>query len=170
FGFTPAMIMLMKSLNAMYQFWLHTEAINKLPGWFECVFNTPSHHRVHHGSDIEYLDKNHAGILIIWDKIFGTYQEEVHKPKYGLTKNIQSNNPFVITMYEWKNLFKDLKKAKSLYDSINYLFNAPGWSNDGSSKTARQLQAEVSSKCKNCSNISCSKRMKLYQTIQNKAS
>ncbi len=162
-GFTPAMIMFMKSLNAMYQFWLHTEAINKLPGWFEAVFNTPSHHRVHHGSDVEYLDKNHAGILIIWDKIFGTYQEEVHKPKYGLTKNIQSNNPFVITMYEWKNLFKDLKKSKSLRDSINYLFNAPGWSSDGSSKTTRQLQTEAShDDCKNCSNTSCVKRMTFH--------
>jgi sterol desaturase/sphingolipid hydroxylase (fatty acid hydroxylase superfamily) len=159
-GFTPAKIMFVKSLTAIYQFWLHTEAINKLPRWFETVFNTPSHHRVHHGSDVEYLDKNHGGITIIWDKLFGTYQEEIHRPTYGLTKNIGSYNPFVIFLYEWKNIFNDLKKAKTVRECINYLFNAPGWSSNGEGKTAKQLQAGVTQKdCKNCSNKVCAKRM-----------
>jgi sterol desaturase/sphingolipid hydroxylase (fatty acid hydroxylase superfamily) len=142
-GFTPAMIMFMKSLTAIYQFWLHTEAIGKLPGWFEGVFNTPSHHRVHHGSDVEYLDKNHGGITIIWDKIFGTFQEETHRPTYGLTKNIGSYNPFVIFLFEWKNMFKDLRRAKTPREFFNYIFNAPGWNSDGKGQTAKQLQSRI---------------------------
>jgi hypothetical protein len=162
-GFTPAMVIFMKSLFGIYQFWLHTEAINKLPKWVEAVFNTPSHHRVHHASDVDYLDKNHAGVLIAWDKLFGTFCEEGHSPKYGLTKNIPSQNPFVITFFEWNNLFRDLKKATSLRERLNYIFKAPGWSKDGSTKTTRRLQATgakekervVHSNCKNCSSPTC---------------
>ncbi len=142
-GIEPYMIIFMKSASVIYQFWMHTETINKLPNWFESIFNTPSHHRVHHSSNVEYLDKNHAGTLIIWDKLFGTYQEEITKPKYGLTENIKSANPFTIEFFEWKNLFNDLKKTKSLKHRIQYLFNSPGWSHDGSTKTAKQLQGEV---------------------------
>src|SRR6478735_3013935 len=139
-GINPAMLLFTKSLNVIYQFWLHTEAIKKLPRFIEFIFNTPSHHRVHHGSDIEYLDKNHAGILIIWDRIFGTYQDETHRPQYGLTKNIHSANPFVITFYEWKNLVQDLKRSGCLKDALSYIFKAPGWSKDGSNKTTHDLQ------------------------------
>lgn len=142
-GFAPYMVIFMKSASVLYQFWLHTETIKKLPKWFEAAFNTPSHHRVHHSSDVEYLDKNHAGTLIIWDKFFGTYQEEIFKPKYGLTENIKSFNPFVIAFHEWKSLFNDFKKAKSLSHGIQYLFNSPGWSHDGSTKTTKQLQSEL---------------------------
>ena len=145
-GITPAMIMLMKAVGVVYQFWLHTEAIDKMPKWFEAIFNTPSHHRVHHATNIEYLDKNHAGTLIIWDKFFGTFQEEEQKPVYGLTKKINSSNPVVIAFHEWKNLFSDFKKAKGIKDYANYLFNVPGWSNDGSSKTTKQLQTEIHGK------------------------
>ena len=141
-----AMIMLMKAVGVVYQFWLHTEAINKMPSWFEAIFNTPSHHRVHHATNVEYLDKNHAGTLIIWDKIFGTFKEEEQKPVYGLTKKINSSNPVVIAFHEWKNLFNDFKKAKNIKDYANYLFNVPGWSNDGSSKTTKQLQKELNKK------------------------
>jgi sterol desaturase/sphingolipid hydroxylase (fatty acid hydroxylase superfamily) len=144
-GIEPAMIVFMKALSVIYQFWLHTEMIRKMPGWFEVFFNTPSHHRVHHGSDIDYLDKNHGGFLIIWDKLFGTFQKETHKTIYGLTKKISSTNPFIIAVHEWKNLFKDLKKANKLKDYLNYIFNSPGWSNDGSSKTTRQLRASPGS-------------------------
>jgi sterol desaturase/sphingolipid hydroxylase (fatty acid hydroxylase superfamily) len=140
-GINPYMVIFMKSLSVIYQFWMHTESIKKLPNWFEAVFNTPSHHRVHHSSDVEYLDKNHAGTLIIWDKMFGTYKEEEFKPKYGLTENINSANPFVIEFFEWKNIFKDLKKTNSIKHRIQYLFNSPGWSHDGSTKTTKQLQS-----------------------------
>jgi hypothetical protein len=151
----------MKSLTAIYQFWLHTETINKLPRWLEAIFNTPSHHRVHHGSDVEYLDKNHGGITIVWDKIFGTYQEEIHTPKYGLTKNIGSYNPIVIFLFEWKNIFKDLRRSKNVREFINYLFNAPGWSSDGKSKTTKQLQRKPHKDCSSCTNTSCTKQMML---------
>jgi hypothetical protein len=134
----------MKSLTAIYQFWLHTETINKLPRWLEAIFNTPSHHRVHHGSDVEYLDKNHGGITIVWDKIFRTYQEEIHTPKYGLTKNIGSYNPIVIFLFEWKNIFKDLRRSKNVREFINYLFNAPGWSSDGKSKDNKTIAEKAS--------------------------
>lgn len=139
-GFDPYMILFMKSASAIYQFWLHTETIHKLPKWFEAVFNTPSHHRVHHGSDLAYLDKNHAGNLIIWDKMFGTYQEEIFTPTYGLTENITSYNPFVIAFDEWNKIIQDIKKAKLLKDRFNYFFDTPGWSHDGSTKTTKQLQ------------------------------
>jgi sterol desaturase/sphingolipid hydroxylase (fatty acid hydroxylase superfamily) len=139
-GINPAMLLFMKSINVIYQFWLHTEAIKKLPRCVEFIFNTPSHHRVHHGSDIEYLDKNHGGILIIWDRLFRTYRHEVRRPQYGLTKNIHSANPFIITFHEWKNLVQDLKKSRCLKDSLSYIFKAPGWSKDGSRKTTFNLQ------------------------------
>jgi sterol desaturase/sphingolipid hydroxylase (fatty acid hydroxylase superfamily) len=124
-GIDPYMVIFMKSVSVIYQFWMHTETIGKLPGWFEAVFNTPSHHIVHHSSNVEYLDKNHAGTLIIWDKLFGTYQKEIFKPKYGLTENIKSYNPFVIAFHEWKNLFKDFKRAKKLKDCFHYLLTLP---------------------------------------------
>ncbi|MGH2565918.1 MAG: sterol desaturase family protein, partial [Ginsengibacter sp.] len=142
-GIEPYMIILMKSISVLYQFWMHTETIKKLPKWFEMLFNTPSHHRVHHGSNIEYLDKNHGGTLIIWDKLFGTFQQEIFKPTYGLTENIKSLNPFVIEFYEWKNLFNDLRKSGKLKDRFHYLFNSPGWSYDGKTKTAKQLQSQL---------------------------
>ena len=141
-GIEPFMIVWMKSIAVLYQFWMHTETIKKLPKWFEAFFNTPSHHRVHHGSDIAYLDKNHGGTLIIWDKIFGTFQQEIFKPTYGLTENIKSFNPFVIAFHEWKKIFKDFRRAKKLRDRIRYLVCPPGWSHDGSTKTTKQLQAE----------------------------
>ena len=142
-GIEPYMVIFMKSANVVYQFWMHTETIGKLPKWFELLFNTPSHHRVHHGSDVEYLDKNHAGTLIIWDKLFGTYQEEIFKPKYGLTENINSYNPAKIVLHEWKKISRDFKKTKKFRDRFNYLFNSPGWSHDGSSKTTKQLQKSL---------------------------
>jgi sterol desaturase/sphingolipid hydroxylase (fatty acid hydroxylase superfamily) len=139
-GINPAMLLFTKSVNAIYQFWLHTESIKKLPRFIEYIFNTPSHHRVHHGSDVEYLDKNHGGILMIWDRMFGTYQNEIHIPQYGLTKHINSNNPFIITFFEWKNLVHDLQRSKCISDFLGYIFKAPGWSKDGTRKTTRDLQ------------------------------
>lgn len=143
-GFHPAMIMLMQSVSLLYQFWIHTEAIDKMPKWFEFFFNTPSHHRVHHGSDLLYLDKNHAGILIIWDRMFGTFQPEIFTPKYGLTRNVKTFNPVKVAFYEWINLAKDLRKPNGVKHFFQYLFNPPGWSHDGSSKTTRQLRENAS--------------------------
>ncbi|NNK80715.1 MAG: sterol desaturase family protein, partial [Flavobacteriales bacterium] len=94
-GFHPIMIMTQMSISLLYQFWIHTETVDKMPQWFEAIFNTPSHHRVHHASNPRYLDRNHAGILILWDRLFGTFEPESvqEKPVYGLTKNIDSFNP-----------------------------------------------------------------------------
>lgn len=138
-GIPPLMVFTMASISLIYQFFLHTQAVGKL-GFLEYFFNTPSHHRVHHGTNIKYLDKNHAGVLIIWDKIFGTFQEEQEKAVYGLTKNISTTNPLKIATAEYKEIWKDLKKTKNWQDKIGYLFKPPGWSHDGSTKTTRQLQ------------------------------
>jgi sterol desaturase/sphingolipid hydroxylase (fatty acid hydroxylase superfamily) len=142
-GFEPGMILLMQSVSLIYQFWIHTEAIDKMPKWFEFIFNTPSHHRVHHGSDLLYLDKNHAGILIIWDRLFNTFQAEIFHPTYGLTKNVNTFNPVKIAFYDWINMVKDFKKSKNIRHILGYMFNAPGWSHDGSSKTTEQLRKEI---------------------------
>ncbi len=139
-GFHPLAIVFMHSVSLLYQFWIHTELINRLPCWFEFIFNTPSHHRVHHSSDVKYLDRNHAGILIIWDRMFGTFQKEEEHPNYGLTRNIDSFNPLYIATHEWIDIFKDLWKNPRY--ALQYLFGPPGWSHDGSRKTSAQLRAE----------------------------
>ncbi|MEQ9263401.1 MAG: sterol desaturase family protein [Owenweeksia sp.] len=137
-GFHPLMILFMHSVSLLYQFWIHTEVIQKLPGWFEAVFNTPSHHRVHHASDLKYLDKNHAGILIIWDRMFGTFQPEEERPTYGLTKNIDTYNPLIIATHEWRDIIKDVWRYPGQW--TGYVFGPPGWSHDGSRQTTTQLQ------------------------------
>lgn len=139
-GFHPLAILFMHSISLLYQFWIHTELIDRMPRWFEYIFNTPSHHRVHHSSDAKYLDRNHAGILIIWDRMFGTFTEEEEHPTYGLTTNIKSFNPLYIASHEWLAIFKDLW-AHPRY-AWQYLFGPPGWSHDGSRKTSAQLRAE----------------------------
>ncbi|WP_080057363.1 sterol desaturase family protein [Spirosoma aerolatum] len=141
-GFPPIAIMTMQSISLLYQFWIHTELINKFPAPIEAIFNTPSHHRVHHGSDLDYLDKNHAGILIIWDRLFGTFQEERHRPTYGLTTNIDTHNPVRIAFHEWVSIGQDLRRSHSVGDALGYLFGPPGWSHDGSRKTTKQLRAQ----------------------------
>lgn len=144
-GFNPLMILTLQSISLLYQFWIHTEAIKKMPRWFEAVMNTPSHHRVHHASELKYLDKNHAGILIIWDRMFGSFQPEEERPTYGLTKNINTFNPIKIAFIEWINLGKDIRRGKSLSNAVKYLLNPPGWSHDGDGKTTMQLRKEKES-------------------------
>ena len=139
-GFHPIMIMSMQSISLIYQFWIHTETIGKMPYLIELIFNTPSHHRVHHSSDIQYLDRNHAGIFIIWDRMFGTFVPEQQHPNYGLTKNIQTFNPVRIALHEWRDIFSDLKASKNLPQFLGYLFGPPGWSHDGSRRTTAQLR------------------------------
>lgn len=137
-GVEPGVIVLLKSFSMIYQFWLHTESIRKLPHWFEFIFNTPSHHRVHHGSNEEYLDKNFGGILIIWDRMFGTYLPETIRPKYGLTKDINSNNILTIAFYEWVAIYKDLKRPGNKSDKWNYLLNKPGWKYEKNQSASKQ--------------------------------
>lgn len=142
-GFHPAMIFLMRGVSLIYQFWIHTEAIHRMPVLFQYIFNTPSHHRVHHSSDIKYLDKNHAGILVIWDRMFGTFKQEEEHPTYGLTTNINTYNPLKIAFLEWGAMIKDVIHAPNFSAAIGYLFGPPGWSHDGSRKTSQELQKEL---------------------------
>ena len=145
-GFDGMSIMFMYAVNQVYQFFLHTELIGKLPKWYEALFVTPSHHRVHHASNVIYLDKNMGQVLIIWDKFFGTYQAETEKPVYGITSKIESFNPITVMFYEWRKLFKDLGKHQPLIQRIKYLLKPPGWSPDGSTKTSEQLRTELTQK------------------------
>jgi len=139
-GFHPIWILFMQQISLIYQFWIHTETVHKLPRPLEFILNTPSHHRVHHGSDLKYLDKNHAGILIIWDRMFRTFQAEEERPTYGLTKNINSFNPVIVALKTWEELFKAAMNSGSVKNAVNYFIQPPGWSHDGSSKTVRQVR------------------------------
>lgn len=141
-GFHPIWVLFMQQISLIYQFWIHTEAISKLPKPVEFIFNTPSHHRVHHGSDLKYLDKNHAGILIIWDRLFNTFQAEEERPNYGLTTNINSFNPAVVAFKTWGDLFKKAYLSGSVLTGFRYFIKPPGWSHDGSTKTTAQLRKE----------------------------
>ena len=138
-GFHPGIIIFQMSISLLYQL------IQKTPKWIEFFFNTPSHHRVHHGSNPIYLDRNHAGILIIWDKLFGTFQPELksEKVKYGLVVNIKTYNPIFIAFNEWGALFKDLNtKNISVRNRIRYLYKPPGWKHDGTGKLSTDLKEE----------------------------
>ena len=145
FGFHPLDIVFMYSITQTYGILVHTKYINRMPFWFETVFVSPSHHRVHHASNVLYLDKNMGMCLIIWDKMFGTFQEETaaEPVKYGLTKPIDKPyHPLKIIFHEWQNIGKDLKKKVPFATKLKYLFMPPGWSHDGSTKTAKQMRAE----------------------------
>ena len=141
-GFPIEMILLQKSISLLYQYWLHTELIGKL-GWFGTVFNTPSHHRVHHGRNPFYLDRNHAGVFIIWDKMFGSFEPEGEPVDYGLTKNIHTYNPVKIAFHEWGAMLRDSWNAETWRGRLGYLFMPPGWREDGSGKTAGVLRQEA---------------------------
>ncbi len=145
-GFRPMDILFMYAITQIYGILVHTQAIKKLPAFIEYIFVTPSHHRVHHASNIKYLDKNMGMGLIIWDRMFGTFAEEdpQEPPVYGLTKNVEHpHHPIHIITHEWEAIAKDLRKNISLKDKLRYVFMPPGWSHDGSTKTSKQLQAEV---------------------------
>lgn len=139
-GFDPIWVLFMQQISLIYQFWIHTETIHKLPKPIEYIFNTPSHHRVHHGTNLHYLDKNHAGILIIWDRIFGTFQHEDEKPVYGLTKNVNTFNPAKVAFKTWGELFQQAFKSGSVKNAFRYFINPPGWSHDGSTKTTKEMR------------------------------
>ncbi len=141
-GFHPVIVLTMQSISLIYQFWIHTEVIHTLPRPIEYIFNTPSHHRVHHGVNLKYLDKNHAGVLIIWDRLFGTFQREEERPVYGLTRNIGSFNPVIVAFKTWGGLFRKAAHAGSIGNTLRYFIKPPGWSHDGSSLTTRELIEE----------------------------
>lgn len=142
-GFPPWMVLTQQAFSLLYQYWLHTEAITTMGRPFEWFFNTPSHHRVHHGRNAEYLDRNHGGILIIWDRMFGSFEPEVARVDYGLTTNLGRFNLFVVAFHEWAAIARDARSARSLRDAWNFVFGPPGWSPDGSRQTAKQMRKQM---------------------------
>ena len=143
-GFNAIDILYAYLLTQLYGNIVHTQYHVKLPKWYSWIFVTPSHHRVHHASNIPYLDKNMGMMLIIWDRLFGTFREEnLPEPiRFGLTKQPEDLGPVNILFHEWKALLRDIKRAPSLRVKFQYLFNPPGWSHDGSTQTARVMQRE----------------------------
>jgi sterol desaturase/sphingolipid hydroxylase (fatty acid hydroxylase superfamily) len=142
-GFPPEMALMFSAISLVYQFWIHTEAIDRL-GPLEWVLNTPSHHRVHHAINPRYLDANYAGVLIIWDRLFGTLVPEVKGEtiRYGIVSQLGTFNPFRVAFHEWAGIFRDLAKAKSFGEALGYMFGPPGWSPDGSRKTSASIKRE----------------------------
>ena len=143
-GFEPLIVFFCAGLNLIYQFWFHTEAIRKCPRWFEAIFNTPSHHRVHHAKNPKYLDANYAGVFIIWDKMFGTFvpEDPDEACNYGLVQDLDTFNPLRVATHEWVAIGKDMWSAKGLKNTGMFLLAPPGWTPDGSRKTSDMLRAE----------------------------
>jgi len=143
-GFNAIDILYAYLVTQLYGNLVHTQYHIPLPKWYDYIFVTPSHHRVHHASNVPYLDKNMGMILIIWDRLFGTFREEnLPEPiKYGLTHQPENMGPANILFHEWKALLSDVKHAPGLRNKLRYLFSPPGWSHDGSTQTARALQRE----------------------------
>jgi len=140
-GFPPAMVFFCAGLNLIYQFWIHTEAIKRLPRWFEAVMNTPSHHRVHHGVNPRYLDANYAGVFIIWDKMFGSFvaERDDEPVRYGIVKQLGSFNILWAAVHEWVGIAKDVWAAPWRH-KLSYIWREPGWSHDGSRATSAMIR------------------------------
>ena len=143
-GVRPEAVLAALSLNLLYQFWLHTTWIPKL-GWFEYVFNTPSAHRVHHASNVDYLDANYGGVLILFDRLFGTYVEEREDEpcRFGLVHPTTTHNPIVNQFEHWVSLGKDMMKSGSVLNAVGYLVMPPGWSHDGNGETTETLRRQA---------------------------
>jgi len=141
-GFPPAMVFFVGGLNLIYQFWIHTEVIGRMPRWFEAVMNTPSHHRVHHATNPRYLDRNYAGVFIVWDKWLGSFEPERDDdaPRYGIVKNLGSFNLLWAAFHEWVGIAKDVWAAPGLRAKLGYLVMPPGWSHDGSRDTSEIIK------------------------------
>lgn len=148
FGFRPLDILFMYSATQIWGTFVHTRLIGKM-GWLERIFVTPSHHRVHHASNARYLDKNMGMFLIIWDKLFGTFQKELSETEYepirfGITKNPDKQNALTVLFHEWIQIWKDVSaRGLSRAQRLHYLFDAPGYSHDGSRKTTKEIQQEL---------------------------
>ncbi len=142
-GFPPAMIFFCAGLNLIYQFWFHTEAIQKCPRWFEAVMNTPSHHRVHHATNPVYLDRNYAGVFIVWDRLFGTFQPELddQQIRYGIVKQLGSFNLLWVAFHELIGIARDVWSAP-WGAKLGYLWRPPGWSHDNSRDTSDALREQ----------------------------
>lgn len=141
--FEPGMVFFVGGVNLIYQFWIHTETVKRLPAWIEAVMNTPSHHRVHHATNPRYLDKNYAGVFIVWDRLFGTFETERDDDacRYGIVKNLGSFNPLWTAFHEWAGIARDIREAPDWRTRWNYIAQPPGWSHDGSRDTSETIKA-----------------------------
>jgi sterol desaturase/sphingolipid hydroxylase (fatty acid hydroxylase superfamily) len=141
-GFHPAMIAAVGAFNLIYQFWIHTEAVGRMPGWFEAVMNTPSHHRVHHAVNPRYLDRNYAGVFIVWDRLLGTFQPELDEEPcyYGIVRQLGSFNLVWAAFHEWAGIARDLRTAPWPH-KLGYVWRPPGWTHDGSRETTDSIKA-----------------------------
>lgn len=126
-GFKPETVILAVAISLAYQFFVHTESVKKMPAWFEAVFNTPSHHRVHHARNPQYIDRNYAGVLIIWDKLFGTFVPETERCDYGIVRQIHTRNPLVMMFHEWRDMFADVRRPGPLWLRVKHLWAPPEW-------------------------------------------
>lgn len=151
-GFTGQEVMFIYAVNQAYAFFVHTKLVGKL-GWYEKIFVTPSLHRVHHGSNAQYLDKNMGQVLIIWDKIFGTYAEEKEEVEYGLTTKLTTYFLPRVVFGEWGKIWHDLKKPVPFKDKFMYVFGPPGWSHDGSTLTSAQMRKKLTNQPAEKANI-----------------
>jgi len=133
FGIRPDLINTARGVNLLYQFWIHTETVDSL-GPAENALNTPSHHRVHHGSNGPYLDRNHGSILIVWDRLFGTFEREDEQVRYGLTKNIDTFNPVTIATHEHVEMLKDVARSTNWTDRLSFVLRGPGWAGERKAK------------------------------------
>ena len=124
-GFDPVLFFICHQIEVLYQFWIHTEYIKKLPAPIEYIFTTPSHHRVHHARNDHYLDKNYGSTLIIWDRMFGTFQPEMERPDYGITTPVNSYNPVTLNFHEWVDIVKDVRKSRSFKEAYAMIFTSP---------------------------------------------
>ena len=138
-GFAPWMVLLAQAWSLIYQFWIHTERIGRLPRPLEAVLNTPSHHRVHHGSNEQYLDKNYGGILVIWDRLFGTFEPEGERVRYGLTTTSRRYNPVRVAFHEYQDLWADMRRTRSWRTKLRLAWHGPGW------RPAEEPELELSS-------------------------
>jgi hypothetical protein len=154
-GFSPVMFLTLSAFNTLYQFWIHTRAIKSL-GFLEYFLNTPAHHRVHHGSNPKYIDKNHAGTLIIWDRMFGTFQQEEEEVYYGITTPLASWNPVWANIHYWVELYQTAKQADTLTDKIKVFIKPPGWfpAKLGGYKSAPEIDVSTYQKFNTTSNWS----------------
>ena len=142
-GFPLGMMAFVSGANLVYQYWIHTEAIGRMPRAFEWLMNTPSHHRAHHATNPRYLDTNYAGVFIIWDRVFGTFvaEDATDPPRYGIVKNLASFDPLAIAFHEWLAMGRDLLRARSPRDVAGILLAPPGWQPDGQGETTDAIKA-----------------------------
>jgi hypothetical protein len=155
-GFDPMIFGAAAITHTLYQFWIHTKMVDKMPAWFEYLFNTPSHHRVHHAIDPKYIDKNHAGLLMIWDRMFGTFQAEENKDEihYGITTQLKSWNPAWANTHYYVEMYQKARNMKWL-DKVKVIFARPGWLPDymGGMQHVKEVDNATYTKYDSTSNI-----------------